>query len=124
MADHHLTRCELEVMQVVWDQGCVTVQDVVDVLGRALAYTTVLTTMKILDDKRIVRRAGKQGRAYLYQPLITREDVRRSMTSELKDALFGGSLKSMVLSLIDGSGLHRKDVDELRRAIKSLEADS
>ena len=122
MEEHHLTRCELEVMQVVWDRGCVTVQDVVDALERSLAYTTVLTTMKILDDKGIVQRSGKQGRAYLYKPLISREDVQRCMTSELKDALFGGSLKSMVLSLIDDSGLNRKDMNELRQAIKSLEA--
>ena len=49
-------------------------------------------------------------------------NLNRDDTGAPKDALFGGSLKSMVLSLIDDSGLNRKDINELRQAIKSLEA--
>lgn len=68
MTERSLTHCELEVMEVVWNRGQATVQDVVDGLDRPLAYTTVMTTMKILDRKGILKRCGKTGRAYIYEP--------------------------------------------------------
>ena len=49
MTTHQLTRCELEVMDIIWESRRATVQDVVDAVERDLAYTTVMTTMKILD---------------------------------------------------------------------------
>ena len=68
MPEYRLTKCELEVMDVVWRRGRVTVQDVVDSLDRSLAYTTVMTTLKILEEKRGVVNRVKQGRAYVYEP--------------------------------------------------------
>ncbi len=124
MPDRHLTNCELEVMDVIWSQGRVTVQDVVDALTRPLAYTTVLTTARILDDKGIIRRCGKIGRAYVYEAIISREDVQRSMTDDLATRLYGGSVKSLVLSLLGGTNMTDTDISELKAAIETLEADS
>ncbi|MEX2287782.1 MAG: BlaI/MecI/CopY family transcriptional regulator [Planctomycetaceae bacterium] len=124
MAAHHLTNCELEVMDVVWQKGRVTVQDVVDALDRSLAYTTVMTTLKILDEKRGVVKRMKSGRAYVYEPLVTREDVCRSMADQLTQQLFQGSVKSLVLSLIDTNRMSRSDIEELKQAIRSLEGDA
>lgn len=121
MSNYHLTRCEMEVMNVVWQLGRVTVQDVVDSLERPLAYTTVMTTLKILESKRGVLRREKQGRAFAYEPLVTREDVSRGIALELKELMFGGSLKSLVLNLLRADELTSEDVDELKRAIRSLE---
>jgi len=117
----HLTKCELEVMNVVWDKGAASVQDVVDSLKRPLAYTTVMTTLKILNKKRGAVRKTKQGRAYIYEPVITRDEVRRSMAGELTDTLFAGSLKSLVLSLMDPKSFSDADVQELKDAIAQLE---
>jgi len=117
-----LTRCELEVMDVVWNRRRATVQDVVDAVARTLAYTTVMTTMKILDGKGVIRRCGKVGRAFLYEPLVSRDDVQRAMAGELTEKLFGGSVKSVVLSLIDGHSMSAAEIDELKQAIESLEA--
>lgn len=121
MPEHQLTKCELEVMEVVWDLGTATVQDVVDRLDRALAYTTVMTTLKILEEKNRVARLRKNGRAYVYEPTVTREDVCRSMTTDLTERLFGGSVASHVLSLIDGRSMTRSDIEHLKRAIRELE---
>ncbi|MCA9113800.1 MAG: BlaI/MecI/CopY family transcriptional regulator [Planctomycetaceae bacterium] len=121
MSSYHLTRCEMEVMDVVWQQGRVTVQDVVDGLERPLAYTTVMTTLRILESKRGVLRREKQGRAYAYEPTVTREEVSRGVALELKELLFGGSMKSLVLNLLSSDDLTPEDVDELKRAIRSLE---
>ncbi len=121
MQNYHLTKCELEVMNVVWDKGAASVQDVVDSLKRPLAYTTVMTTLKILDEKRGAVRKTKQGRAYIYEPAVAREDVRRSMAGELTETLFSGSLKSLVLSLMDPKSVSDADVQELKAAIAELE---
>ena len=117
---HSLTRCELEVMQVVWARGAVTVQDVVDALERSLAYTTVMTTLKILADKAVLRRT-KQGRAHVYEAEVTRDEVCQSMTRELTVRLFRGSAKSLVLNLLGHEKLSASDIDELKSAIASLE---
>jgi predicted transcriptional regulator len=119
-----LTPCELEVMDIVWDRGRVTVQDVVDAIGRNLAYTTVMTTLRILEEKGVVERCGKQSRAFVYQSRVSREAVRHTMASELSRNLFGGSLARMVLSLIDSSSVSPEEVSELRAAIHRLERNS
>ena len=63
MKNSTLTPCEAEVMNVVWSRDSVTVQDVVDAIPRQLAYTTVMTTIRILEEKGFLKRAGKLGRA-------------------------------------------------------------
>lgn len=122
MKDSHLTRGELEVMAVVWNQPPVTVQDVCDVINRDLAYTSVLSTMQILEEKGFVKRVGKRGRALLYESTVSREDVRRSMAGDLTERLFDGSARSLVLSLFDTGSLTRDDLDAVRRTIRELES--
>jgi len=124
MAKLHLTKCELEVMDVVWRKGRATVQEVVDSLERPLAYTTVMTTLKILDESRRVVRRRKEGRAYVYEPVVSREKISRSMTDDLTKRLFGGSVKSLVLSLFESDSMSQSDIEELKQAIQSLEKDA
>ena len=114
---------ELEVMDIVWRKGRVTVQDVVDALERSLAYTTVMTTLTVLENKRRVVKRFKLGRAYVYEPMVTREQVGRSMAGELTQHLFHGSVKSLVLGMIEAESMSQSDIEELKEAIVSLEAD-
>ncbi len=116
-----ITKCEAEVMDIVWRKGCVTINDVVDAIDRDLAYTTVMTTMKILEEKKIVRRGEKVVRAYTYLPLVTREEVRRGMVRELADRLFGGSVQSLAISLIDSDDVSAEDIAALKEAARKLE---
>src|SRR5262249_45167393 len=95
-----LTACEAEVMNVVWSRDTVTVQDVVDAIPRELAYTTVMTTMKILEDKGFVARGRKRGRAYSYKALVSCESASSTTVNEMANRYFDGSVKSLVLSLI------------------------
>jgi len=121
MSKHQLTNCELEVMDIVWRKGRVTVHEVVDTLERPLAYTTVMTTLKILDETRGVVRRMKEGRAYVYEPAVSREEISRSMAGDLTQRLFGGSVKSLLLSLIESDSMSRSDIKELKQVIESLE---
>jgi predicted transcriptional regulator len=116
-----LTRCEAEVMNVVWSRQAVTVQDVVDAIPRRLAYTTVMTTMKILEDKGFIERNEKRGRAYVYRPLVSCESASRNTVREMANRFFDGSVKSMVLSMIETKQITPDDLAELRAAIDSLE---
>lgn len=116
-----LTKVELEIMQVVWSRQSVTVQDVVDALDRSLAYTSVMTMLKILEEKRGVLTRTKRGRAYVYVPAVTPEAVCRSMTGDLRRRLFRGSMKSLILNLIDERELSTTDIAEVKAAIHALE---
>lgn len=108
-------------MNVVWSHGAVTVQDVVDAIPRRLAYTTVMTTMRILEDKNFIQRGEKRGRAYVYRACVSADSAKRSTFNELANRFFDGSVKSMVLSLIKTQQISGADLAELRRAIDSLE---
>ncbi len=121
MPKRHLTVCESEVMNVVWDRGEVTVQDVVNGISRPLAYTTVMTTLKILEEKNFVRRGEKRGRAYVYRAAVSRDSTRRRMVRDLADRCFGGSVKTMMLCLVQSDRVTGDDLAELRAAIDSLE---
>jgi BlaI family penicillinase repressor len=116
-----LTACEAEVMNVIWPHDEVTVQDVVDAIPRELAYTTVMTTMKILEDKGFIRRGEKRGRAFVYRAVVSCESASRCTMSEMANRFFDGSLKSMVLTLINSKQISTADLTELREAIDSLE---
>jgi len=116
-----LTACEAEVMNVVWSQTSVTVQDVVDAIPRELAYTTVMTTMKILEDKGFIARGAKRGRAFTYKALVSSESASTSNANEMANRFFDGSVKSMVLSLIKTQQITAADLAELREAILALE---
>jgi BlaI family penicillinase repressor len=121
MPASQLTPCELEVMDAVWSRGAVTVQDVVDAIDRNLAYTTVMTTLKILEEKGVVSRCGKLARAFIYEARVSRDEVQKAMAGQLSKSLFGGSLAKMVLSLIDPGSVSSEEVSELRSAIRRLE---
>ena len=120
----YLTKCELEVMDVVWRLERATVQEVVDALERPLAYTTVMTTLRILEQRRGVLKRIKRGRAYVYIPAIPRENMCRSMAAELTRRLFRGSIKAFVLSLMETERISDSDLTELKAAIATLERQS
>lgn len=115
-----LTKCEAEVMDVVWGRNYVTVHDVVEAIGRDLAYTTVLTTLKILEGKGIVRRGKKVGRAFTYTAKVSRDQVREGMLKSLADQLFGGSTRSLVLSLLQSDAVTADDIEAVKEAASKL----
>jgi predicted transcriptional regulator len=116
-----LTRGELEIMDVVWERGRVTVQDVCDSLARPLAYTTVMTVLKTLETKRRAVRKVKEGRAFVYEPCVSREEICRSVADDLKQHLARGSVKSLVLNLIEDEPISADELSEIKRAIARLE---
>src|ERR1043166_1242154 len=84
---------ELQIMNVIWGRGRVTVRDVYESLleRRRVAYTTVMTMMNILEEKGFLRRVPGADRAYIYEPAKTRNAVMRAMVNEFIERVFGGS---------------------------------
>lgn len=119
--DFRLTRYELELMDVLWKRGEGTVQQVCDDLQRELAYTTVMTTLNLLVHRKKVVSREKQGRAFIYRPLISRDETSRSVLADLTSVLFGNRLPSVVLNLLAESPNSSRDAEILKEAIEKLE---
>jgi BlaI family transcriptional regulator, penicillinase repressor len=112
-----LTDHELRLMNVLWDRESATVADVVTLLGPPrLAYTTVLSTLRTLEEKGYVGHA-KSGRAFVYRPLVERSDAATSLLDVLLDRFFGNSPGVLALALLDDQRFSRKDLQRLRQVI-------
>ncbi|MHB8357795.1 MAG: BlaI/MecI/CopY family transcriptional regulator [Vulcanimicrobiaceae bacterium] len=113
-----LTDHELRLMNVLWEQRAATVADIVALLDPPpLAYTTVLTTMRTLEDKGYVTH-DKTGRAFLYRPLVKRSDAATSLLDTLLERFFGSSPGVLALSLLEDERLSRKDIARLKQVIE------
>jgi predicted transcriptional regulator len=115
-----LTPLELEIMHVLWETGPANVQTVQQKLPRELAYTTVQTMLNILHRKGKVKRALKD-RAYFYRPAVSRSQVVRQAVSDLVEHLFGGSVESLVMSLVETKHLDAEKLTRLNRLVKKSE---
>lgn len=109
-----LTDHELRLMDVLWRKGNATVANVVGCLSDPpLAYSTVLTTLRTLEQKGYVAHE-KYERAYLYNAAIGRDEAAMSALHYLLDRFFGGSPRSLALSLLDDSRLSDADIAEIK----------
>jgi predicted transcriptional regulator len=114
-----LTEAELRIMDVLWQRGSGTVQQVLDALPAkpALAYNSVLTTIRILEKKGYLEHR-KDGRAHLYAPLIEQKDATRSEIRHLVSRFFKNSHEDLVLNILEERGM---DPEELKRLRQMLE---
>ncbi len=113
-----LTEAELRLMEVVWKSRSVTVGDVVDALKgeNAPAYNTVLTTLRILEQKEYLRHE-KEGRAYVYHPLVEREDARRGVVKYMMSRFFNDSPEMLLLNILENEEIDPVQMAKLRALI-------
>lgn len=109
--DIRFTARELDVISVLWDRGPSTVAEVRKSLDDELAYTTVLTILRILEEKGYVGHTT-EGRAHRYQPLVERSTAGGSALKRIRQRLFGGSPELLLTRLVEDDDLTD---DELRR---------
>ncbi len=112
------TEVELELMNAIWALGECTVKDVQDALpkDRDLAYTSVATMMKILEQKGALK-SEKKEKAHTYKPLISRPEYEGVSLQHLKANVFGGNPTSMVMRLLDESGISQEEMATIRTFI-------
>src|SRR5271154_487962 len=118
-----LTEQELEIMKIVWAREVATVRDVYESLleRRKIAYTTVMTMMKILEQKKYLRKT-QEDRAYVYRPTKPKNQVIKGMVREFVNRVFNGSAEPLLVHLIEDQRLSEKDVDEITRLIRRKES--
>ena len=106
-------------MNVLWQKGSASVQQVLDGLPKkpALAYNSVLTTVRILEKKGYVKHV-KDGRAHIYLPLVGRKEATRFEIRHLVNRFFENSHELLVMNILEDASI---DDDELRRMRKMLE---
>jgi predicted transcriptional regulator len=117
-----LTPQELELMKIVWQKGQATVRDVYETLleRRKIAYTTVMTMMRVLEKKGYVK-THRENRAYVYRPTRPERQVVRSMVREFVDRVFNGSAQPLLVHLVEDRRLSPKELEELERLIREAE---
>ena len=121
-ASQTLTEAELRVMDVLWNKGPATVQQVLDWLSgeHDLAYNSVLTTIRVLEKKGYLKHA-KDGRAHIYRPIVRRDEASRSEVKHLVSRFFGNSHQSLLMNLLQDQKLDATEVEQLRQILESSE---
>lgn len=113
-----LTEAELRLMNVLWELGSATVSEVVEALSGppVLAYSTVLTILRILESKGYIKHT-KKVRAFVYQPIVDRNDAQRSAVQQLVNRFFNNSPGLLVLNLMEQEEFDIEEVERLREMI-------
>ena len=108
-----LTKGELNMMNIIWDKGQATVNDIMDELPEPKpAYTTVLTVMQVLTRKQVLT-FEKQGKANVYIPQLSRQEYLSYFMDETRDNLFKGSARSFLSFFARHEKISKKELEEI-----------
>lgn len=118
-----LTEAELRIMRILWDRGESLVSDLVSAMPAEtpLAYTSVLTTVRILEQKGYVEHR-QEGRAFLYSPCVAEYDASRSEVRHVLGRFFDNSRERLMLSLLGDGEVTLDELQRLKQAIAEAEA--
>jgi predicted transcriptional regulator len=111
-----LTEQELEIMKIIWERESATVRDVYETLleQRKVAYTTVMTMMKILEQKKYLKKT-QADRAYVYRPTQPKGKVIGDMVRDFVNRVFNGSAEPLLVHLVEEHDLSPEELDEIAR---------
>jgi BlaI family transcriptional regulator, penicillinase repressor len=107
---------ELDIMDVLWAGGSATAAEVREQLKDSLAYTTVLTVLRILEEKGFVRHE-EQGRTHRFYPLVGRDEAGSSAIERLLAKIFRGSPEGLLTHLVANHDLTDEELRRLRRLL-------
>ena len=115
-----LTEAELRLMKILWRRGESAVTDLVAALpeGEPLAYNSVLTTVRILEQKGYVEHR-QEGRAFVYRPSVAEDEASRTEVHNVLGRFFGNSREQLVLSLLGDEEISAEELERLKDAIRS-----
>jgi len=118
----HPTPGELEVLKILWNRGPSTVREVTEVLNRTRrrAYTSVMSLLGVMTEKKLVRREPC-GRAFVYRAAVARAATLRQVVRDLLGRVFEGSARELVAHLLEESDVSRAELDEIRAIIEEFE---
>lgn len=116
---------ELELLKVFWEHnGPATVRDILEVVNQESAspraYTSVMSLLNVMTEKGLLRRTP-QGRAFVYEPVLPREQTLRSMLGETLNRAYSGSASLLVAHLLDQSEPSAHELDHIRTLLDEYE---
>jgi predicted transcriptional regulator len=119
-----LTEAELRLMKLLWQRGESAVGDLVAAMpkGAELAYNSVLTTIRILEQKGYVRHR-QEGRAFVYSPCVAEQEAGRSEVRHMMQRFFGNSPERLLLSLLGDEEISPDELQRLKQMIASASDD-
>jgi predicted transcriptional regulator len=120
-----LTEAELRLMKILWRRGESAVTDLVAAMpeGETLAYNSVLTTIRILEQKGYVEHR-QEGRAFVYRPCVAEQEASRSEMRHLMSRFFGNSRERLLLSLLGDEEISPAELQRLKEAIQVAAPDT
>ncbi|HTW60591.1 MAG TPA: BlaI/MecI/CopY family transcriptional regulator [Terracidiphilus sp.] len=120
-----LTEAELRLMKILWRRGESAVTDLVAAMpeGETLAYNSVLTTIRILEQKGYVEHR-QEGRAFVYRPCVLEHEASRSEVRHVLNRFFGNSRERLLLSLLDDKEISAEELARLRELIRGAAPDA
>ena len=115
-----LTRQELQIMKVIWSLGTATVKDVCDSMSRtkAVAYTTILTLMGILEEKGALTHT-RSGRAFLFRPILSRRQATRNQMRDVIARFFDGNPERLMGDVLENEALDPDQLESVRILLDS-----
>lgn len=115
-----LTEAELRLMEILWEKRSASVHQLLEALPEklALAYNSVLTTIRILEKKGYVQHI-KDGRAHIYTPLVGREEATRFEIRNLVNRFFKSSHELLVLNLLENKGVDRAELQKVKELLQT-----
>jgi predicted transcriptional regulator len=119
-----LTEAELRLMKILWQRGESVVSDLVAAMpdGETLAYNSVLTTVRILEQKGYVDHR-QEGRAFVYRPCVAEHEASRSEVRHVLGRFFGNSRERLLLSLLGDEEISVEELRRLKEAIQNAAED-
>jgi BlaI family transcriptional regulator, penicillinase repressor len=114
----HPTELELEILKILWNQGPCSVKQIQEALAgtRGLAYTTIMTMLTIMTNKKYVRR-NKAGASNTYEAAIKQDAASSNMLQDIVDRVFDGSVPAVVQQLLESSDLDAQELEAIRQLI-------
>jgi predicted transcriptional regulator len=116
------TEKELDILQVLWDKGAVSVREVHDAMGGedANGYTTILKLMQIMHEKGLVTRQ-KNGKLHLYKAVPSLENTRQQILDKMINTVFQGSAAQLVMSALGNKKSSKEELHEIKKYLEKLE---
>ena len=119
------TESEMEILQILWENGPSTVKSVNDILNlkKEVGYTTTLKIMQIMHEKAFLERK-RNGRSHIYKAILKEKELQNQLLDKILDTAFGGSASKLVMQAIGRTKTSKKEIDEIKKFLEKMERES
>lgn len=116
------TKAELEILDILWERETATVREVHEIINarKPTAYTTVLKTLQIMDEKNLVER-DKAAKAHVYRPMLAQTETQKNLVADLLEKAFRGSALRLVQHVLEAKPASAGELKEIRKLISEAE---